>query len=122
MGQWREALSTAHEAVELYRELAGLNRDAFLADLARSIKTRGTILMALDRNAEAAGVFAEGVRLALQETERYPEALLPLALGLLRDYVSSCEAANVEPDSQLFQEAIRILSPYLEQQQQGGES
>lgn len=65
-GQREAALATAEEAADIYRELAGRNRDVFLSDLAMSLNTlairqsaAGQREAALATATEAAGLFRE---------------------------------------------------------------
>ena len=119
VGQRAEALATAGEAVTLYRELVQRNPDAFAVDLARSYGPLGNALTALDRFGEAASAFADGLRTLLPDVERYPQALVGLAVGLVQGYARACEQAKLEFDSKLMAEAMRILGPYLEKQGEG---
>jgi tetratricopeptide (TPR) repeat protein len=116
VGQRTEALSTAQEAVSLRRELVGRNRDAFAINFTQSQMTLGQALAALRRFPEAADSFATGLRTVLPYTERYPQALLGLTLSLLRGYLDALAKANLNPDPDLFAEAMRILGPHLTQQ------
>jgi hypothetical protein len=57
LGRREEALRASAEAVDLYRELASQNRDAFVPDLARALSSYGS------RGADGAGVMlVEGGR------------------------------------------------------------
>jgi tetratricopeptide (TPR) repeat protein len=47
LGQRERALATTQEAVEMYRELAAKNPDAFAPDLATSLNNLGARLSAL---------------------------------------------------------------------------
>jgi hypothetical protein len=71
------------------------------------------VLAALERPPEAAAAFAEGLRVILPFAERYPQALLSLALALLTGYTDAVEQANLDLDPKLMAEAIRILGPHL---------
>ncbi len=52
MGRRVEGLAAAQEAVELYRELVELNRDAYLPDLAASVNNLALRLAEAGRRAE----------------------------------------------------------------------
>jgi tetratricopeptide (TPR) repeat protein len=117
-GQWEKALITAEEAYSLYRGLAGRNRDAFLEVLAKACWTLGGILTLLGRHAEAVQVFAEATRAVLPGVRRYPTAYLRLSMTLIHKYLSSTEAAKVDPDVALMQEVIDTLGPYLKKEEE----
>ena len=113
VGQRQEALVTAGEAAGLYRELVGKNRDAFAVDLARACGPLGKALAGLERFAEAAEAFSEGVRTILPYTEAYPEALVGLTEVLLSLYLDACRSAALAPDPDLMKEAARVLGPHI---------
>jgi tetratricopeptide (TPR) repeat protein len=59
LGRREEALAAIEEAVTTYRQLAAARPDAFLPDLAMSIRNRAHILRALGRDPEAVQAQAE---------------------------------------------------------------
>jgi tetratricopeptide (TPR) repeat protein len=121
-GQGREALAAAQEAARLYRELMQRGRDTFSVDFAHVAGTLGLTLNGLDRKADAVLAFAEGIHAILPIAKAYPGALVSLLFQLLRNYVSSSQAAAIEPDTALMQEARGILEPYLKPpEKEGGE-
>jgi len=87
--------------VEIRRKLAQANPQAFLPDLARSLGTLGTVLRGLERHAEAAEAFAEGLRSSLPAFRALPQAFGDLAGALLQDYLRACQEAGREPDAAL---------------------
>jgi tetratricopeptide (TPR) repeat protein len=116
-GHWDAALATAEEAVHLRRELAGRNRDAFAEGLAKACGTLGDILIGLGRHAEAAQLFAEGIRTILPGMRRYPAPYLDLCVTLLRGYLSSAEEATIGPDETLMEEVMTVIGPYLKKEE-----
>jgi hypothetical protein len=62
-GRRAEALAASQEAVDLYRELAAGNRDAYLPDLATSLWNVGYVARILEETSEQIlDAVAEGVR------------------------------------------------------------
>ena len=98
MGQRAEALQSIQEAVKIRRELVGKNREAFLPNLAVSLGAYGQVLLALEKPTEAAGIFAEGVRLISPLARKLPQAHFRLATALAKAYLGATSAAGMEPD------------------------
>jgi tetratricopeptide (TPR) repeat protein len=63
LGQREAALAATREAVELYRELATRNPDAFQPDLARSLNNLGIRLSALGQREAALAATREAEQL-----------------------------------------------------------
>ena len=102
LGRREEALKPSQEAVDIRRRLAKANPQAFLPDLASSLGGYGTILRSLDRNAEAARSFGEGLQKIGPIYQKMPQAFGGLAGALKQNYLSACEAAGQEPDQELL--------------------
>ncbi len=71
LGRWAEALTAIEEAVVIRRALADGQPDAFLPDLAMSLKNLATILTAAGRHAEAEAASAQA---AIRDRAKPPEA------------------------------------------------
>jgi len=102
LGRREEALKAAQEAVDIYRQLARANPQAFLPDLARSLGVYGSILLAMKRHDEATSYFAEGLQHLVSFYQAFPAAFAPLAGALRRDYLRACQEAKLEPDAELL--------------------
>ena len=107
-----EALATAQEAAELYRELVGRNRNAFAERFVQAHWTLGGALNASDCGVQATLVLAEAIR-NVPDIGSYPDLYLPLYVGSVQRYVKIAKMANVEADEGLMQEVERVLAPYL---------
>jgi hypothetical protein len=85
-GRRAEALTAAQEAVDLYRGLVALNRDAYLPDLAMSVTNLAVDLAEAGRRAEALTAAQEAVDLYQQLARVHPDMFGPeveRALGLV---------------------------------------
>jgi len=114
LGRREEALLATQEAVEIYRQLAQENPQAFLPDLARSLNNLGYALSALGRREEALLATQEAVGIYRQLAQENPQAFLPyLAMSLgahgsvLRGLGRYTEAA------QAFAEGLRAILPFV---------
>jgi tetratricopeptide (TPR) repeat protein len=76
-GRRADALRTSGEAVDLYRELVELNRDAYLPDLARSLTNHATFLAEAGQWADALRTSGEAVDLYRELVELNRDAHLP---------------------------------------------
>ncbi|MFD6664644.1 hypothetical protein ACFWDK_20035, partial [Micromonospora chalcea] len=77
VGRRAEALEASQEAVDLYRELAASNRDAYLPDLAGSVNNYALGLVEVGRWAEALGVSQEAVDLRRELVVSKRDTYLP---------------------------------------------
>ena len=109
LGRREEALAAAQEAVDIRRQLAVQQPDAFLPDLARSLAVYGVILRGLGRHAEAAAAFAEGLRVIHPFVRASPAAFGELANALLQNYRGACEAVEETPDEALVAQARQAI-------------
>ena len=81
---WNAALTVSQEAVDLRRELAAVNRDAYLPDLAGSVNNHAVRLAEVGRRGEAVTVSEEAVDLYRELAAVNRDAYLPnLAAALL---------------------------------------
>jgi len=85
VGRRAEAVPVSQEAVDLYGELTGLNRDAHLPGLAASLNNHAILLAQMGRRAEAVPVSQEAVDLRRELAGLNRDAHLP-------DYVQSVTA------------------------------
>ncbi|WP_346114034.1 hypothetical protein, partial [Nonomuraea maheshkhaliensis] len=103
VGRRTEAVPVSEEAVRLRRELAELNRDAYLPDLATSLNNHAIQLAEVGRRTEAVPVSEEAVRLYGELTELNRDAYLP-------DYVRSLAARGyVLVEGSQFRTAVAPL-------------
>ncbi|MGC8959915.1 MAG: hypothetical protein ACP5OO_09030, partial [Chloroflexia bacterium] len=63
----------------------------------------GAVLQGMERHAEAAEAFAEGVRILAPFFRRLPQAFEGLRRALVDGYLDACRAAGREPDQALLQ-------------------
>jgi len=118
VGQREAALATAQEAVEKYRELMKFHRDAFVQNFAKSCWTLADILHEVGKPAEGQSTYAQAIREVLPEVAKLPAVYVGLAVTLLRNYLERAQAAGLEPDTALITEAMQILGPYLQKEQE----
>jgi hypothetical protein len=77
VGRRGEALAFSDEAVALYRELAALNRDAYLPDLARYLWAAAWVRVTLNTDLDhGLALIEEAVRLYLALVEHEPEVFV----------------------------------------------
>ncbi|WP_346113191.1 trypsin-like peptidase domain-containing protein, partial [Nonomuraea maheshkhaliensis] len=87
--QWAYTSSLMSDlSVEIYRELAELNRDAYLPDLAMSLNNHAIRLAEVGRRAEAVPVSEEAVRLRRELAELNRDAYLPDLAGSLNNHAN----------------------------------
>ncbi|MFN6339657.1 MAG: tetratricopeptide repeat protein [Cyanobacteriota bacterium] len=110
LGRREEALKPTEEAVGIYGELAKSNR-AFLPDLATSLGALGAVWRQADDLQAASESFREGLAVLLPAVVAYPQALQPLAVALLREYVATLEPLGLEPDAELLAAYLAALAP-----------
>jgi hypothetical protein len=83
LGRREDALSTAQQATDLYRELARARPDAFLPDLAMSLNNLAKMLSDLGRREDALATAQQAVDLRRELARARPDAFLPnLAVSL----------------------------------------
>ncbi|MFQ5342117.1 MAG: CHAT domain-containing protein [Anaerolineae bacterium] len=114
LGRRGEALAATQEAVELYRQLAQHNPDAFLPDLAMSLNNLGIRLSNLGRRGEALAATQEAVEIRRQLAQHNPDAFLPdlaTSLNNLGDRLS--ELDRPKDALRAYEEAVRTLAPYF---------
>ena len=112
LGRREEALAATEESVYIRRKLADKNPGAFLPDLAGSLGSLGSVLRGMERHKEAAESFTEGLQLLLPLLRKLPEAFSALGAGLLQEYLSSVEAAGLEPDEELARSVRKVLAAH----------
>jgi len=94
LGRREEALRASEEAVAIYRELAALNRDAFLPDLALSLCARGDVLAAGAEFLAASESYFEGLQLYLSIVHLAPEEIGPRVQRNLIKLVNALRSAG----------------------------
>ena len=111
-GRREEARAATEEAVDICRQLAEKNPGAFLPDLARSLGSLGSVLRGMERHKEAAESSTEGLQLLLPLLQKVPEAFSSLGAALLQEYLSSVQAAGLEPDEELVESVQEVLAAH----------
>ncbi|WP_460363385.1 tetratricopeptide repeat protein, partial [Actinocorallia lasiicapitis] len=84
IGRRAEALTVSQEAVDLRRELADLNRDAYLPDYVQSLTVMGYVCVQDARFGEAVMLLVEAL-VAAQELPEYAQGIVGVIVDLLRD-------------------------------------
>ncbi|MEV0629687.1 tetratricopeptide repeat protein [Nonomuraea wenchangensis] len=87
-GQHRPALEASRQAVTLYRELAGLNRDACLPYLAMSLTNHALLLAEMGRRAEAVEMSEQAVALYRELAGLDRDAHLPNLTTALNNHAT----------------------------------
>ncbi|WP_448595408.1 tetratricopeptide repeat protein [Thermoflexus hugenholtzii] len=114
LGRWEKALEVTREAVEIYRRLAAQHPEAFLPDLAGSLRSLGIRLSALGRREEALEVTQEAVEIRRRLVQQYPEAFLPDLAESLGAYGKALLGLGRAPEArEAFAEGLRILLPFV---------
>ncbi len=109
LGRREEALAKAQEAVRIYEQAAQARPEAFLPDFARSCGVLGSILGSQGRYAEAAAVFARGIRALSPLLRKLPKVFSDLAANLCQSYTEAVREAGMEPDRVLLGQVERVL-------------
>ncbi|MED7931900.1 tetratricopeptide repeat protein [Nonomuraea sp. LP-02] len=87
-GQHRPALEASQQAVTLYRELAGLDRDAHLSNLAGSLNNHANRLVEMGRRAEAVPISEQAVELYGELAGLNRDAHLPYLATSLNNHAA----------------------------------
>ena len=83
IGKSQEALAGSREAVEIRRQLAAAQPDAFLPDLAMSLNNLANLLSDVGQRSDALAAIREAVEIRRQLAAAQPDAFLPdLAMSL----------------------------------------
>jgi tetratricopeptide (TPR) repeat protein len=109
MGRSEEALTTAEEAVSLYRRLAAARSEAFQADLARALCVQSLCLEALSQAGKAARCSHEAVMTLAPLFLRRPAEFAPLMDVAARAYGRLVKKAGMAPDLLLLAPITRRL-------------
>ncbi len=114
LGRREEALAATQEAVEIYRQLAQANPQAFLPNLARSLNNLGNRLSALGRREEALAATQEAVEIRRQLAQAHPQAFLPdLARSLGAHGFVLLGLGRAREARAAFAEGLRAILPFL---------
>ena len=92
LGRREEALTAAEEAVRLRRTLAAARPDVFGVDLARSLWVLGNLYGDAGKPESAITILAEAVQLLTPIFAAGPAAVAQIMVGLVRSYLTQCEA------------------------------
>ncbi|MFI6066537.1 hypothetical protein ACIA47_14895 [Micromonospora sp. NPDC051227] len=108
-GRRAEALIASQEAVDLYRELAAINRDAHLPNLATSVNNHANQLAEAGRRAEALTTSQEAVDLRRELVATNRDAYLPnLATSVNNHAIRLVEAGRRAEALTASQEAVDL--------------
>ncbi len=116
LGRCEEAMDKAQEAVRIYEQLAMARPEAFLPDLATSYGVRGGVLHRMERHAQAAATFAQGIRAITPHFQKGPPGFAQLIGRLYQDYLRAIQQAQLQPDKELLAPVIEVFDK-LEQNQ-----
>ena len=112
LGRWEQARAADEEAVSIYRELAQDRPDAFLPELARSLRIQSRSLSALGRREQALAADEEAVSIYRPLAQDRPDAFLPDLAKVLRiQSVSLTELGRREQALAAAEEAVSIYRP-----------
>jgi hypothetical protein len=75
-----------------------------------SLGARGNVLRDLNRTADAAATFHEGIECLKQHFLQLPLAFRPLMKALVGEYLQACESSGTEPDYALLAEILPRLA------------
>ena len=104
-----DALAATEKAAALYRRLAERTPEAFDPDFSRCLGSLGSQQRALGALPAATVSFAEALQRITRFVEAMPDAFGDLAMTLGRNYLSVCQAAEVEPDATLLVPILQAL-------------
>ena len=108
-GRHTEALAANAEELQLWHELVGRNREAFLPDLAGSLNNLATIQSEVGEREEALATAEEGVKLYGELARQNPEAFLPnLAMSLNNLAVAQIAVGKREEALATAEEAVKL--------------
>ncbi|MBD3139910.1 tetratricopeptide repeat protein [Microbispora bryophytorum] len=114
-GLHARALAVGHRALRLWQQLAALNRDAYLPDLAGSLNDHAVRLAEVGRRAEAVPVSEEAVRLRRELAELNRDAYLPNLAGSLNNHaVRLAEVGRQAEAVPVSEEAVRLYGELAE--------
>ncbi|WP_320069327.1 tetratricopeptide repeat protein [Micromonospora sp. RTGN7] len=109
VGRRGEALAAGQEAVDLYRELAAGNRDAYLPDLAMSVNNHAVRLAEVGRRDEALAVSQEAVDVYRELAAGNRDAYLPnLATSVNNHALRLAEVGRRDEALAVSQEAVDL--------------
>jgi len=116
LGRREEALDKALEAVRLYEQLAKARPDTFLPNLAISYGAKGVILRNMERHAEAAAAFAQGIQAITPLFQKVPMAFVQPIGGLSNDYLRAIKQAQLQPDESMLAPVIEVFNKLKQNQ------
>ncbi|MEU4626943.1 tetratricopeptide repeat protein [Actinoplanes sp. NPDC023801] len=115
VGRWEQALASAEESASLYRQLAEVNSDAYLPDLAMALNGLGATLSDLGRRKQALGPIEEAVGIYQGLAEVNPDAYLPgLAMALTNLGASLANLGRLEHALGPSEDAVAIYQGLAE--------
>jgi len=112
VGQRDAALDAINAAVDIYRELAHRNPDAFRPDLAVSLGAQAQILEAGDRQQDALRAIGEALAILKPLFLASPQAFAQWAGMMLQDYTRLCEATQTDPDGAFIGPIVEVLQTW----------
>ena len=117
IGKREEALEAAQEAAALYRRLAGRARRCF-SPAWPGISALSLIFTKQGQHLEAAGALKQALEIVVPFVERLPQVFSQLTRNLAGDYLTACEAADVELETILLKRlawAVTSVAPAEQQ-------
>ena len=110
LGRREDALAQAQEAVQLYRQLAQARPNSSLPGLARSLAVHGYCLTKMERHPEAIQATTEAIRLLAPPFAQAPAAFESLMRNIIQIYLSTSQAAQQPPDTELLAPLLEVLA------------
>jgi tetratricopeptide (TPR) repeat protein len=117
LGKFEDAINATQEAVELRRQLAQDNPKGFNWDLAQSLNNLGDRFSQNMQPFPAHRHYEEAVRTLAPLFLVTPNAFTADMTYMLRDYLKSCQATNLEPDMELIGPIQQKLEEFKTQTQ-----
>ena len=110
MGDQEGALEAIREAVELYRELAAAQPEAFHSYLATSLGSMSQVLSQEDDFAGARTAVREGITLIMPLAMDLPRAFQQLVTNLGRDYLTYSAQAKLDPEPEIMTQLGKFIA------------
>ena len=109
LGRHDAALDMAQDAVEIRRDLAAAQPDAFCVALSTSLGAKTMVLIGLERKAEALATTAEAIAILRPYFLGSPAPFAGLMSGHVRNYQKLSQQLESEPDTELLGPITQML-------------
>jgi tetratricopeptide (TPR) repeat protein len=102
LGRWQAALTTAEEAVSIWRALTASNPFSCGLEPTVGLMMKGVCLKALGRLPEAAQASAEAIAVLAPIFHNQPAAVATTMRNVIAEYIPLCKRAGGQPDMVLL--------------------